>query len=373
VYKTFDMQLRPYIPRAALWIFLVGLTLEVCARLDDWLSYGAPLLGPYNSERLYTYDELGKKGRPNARYLKWQLNSLGYRGPELEPGRIRVACIGSSETFGLYESEGGEWPRRLENELNRRAGWEAFQVINAAYPGMSVATAARRLPQLIETANPTLFVIYPSFAPYIWLPYLRPEAAPPSIAPWLQLRIIERVKTLAKDLLPEPLQTQWRRLAIWLAVKGGVPVMDRVPEENIQKFQTDLEQLLDRIRQHGGEAVLVTHATRFGQRIGEGDESLLVAWRRFYPMLAEEGFLDMERRMNQALREVARKRGLRLVDAAAKIQPGPETFVEFVHFTDAGAEELARLVAASLDPFIARARTAPPSGAVASSCSRLGN
>jgi lysophospholipase L1-like esterase len=355
------MQLRPHIPRAAFWVFLVGFTLEVCARLDDWLTYRAPLLGPYNSETLYTYDQLGKKGRPNARYLKWRLNSLGYRGPELQPGRIPVACIGSSETFGLYEREGGEWPRRLEQELNLRAGRDVFQVINAAYPGMSVATAARRLPQLIEAASPRLFVIYPSFASYIWLPYLRPEAAPRSFAPWLELRMAERVKTLAKDLIPERLLNLSRRLAIWLAVQRGLPVMDRLPEENIARFRSDLEQLLDRIEEFGAKAVLVTHATRFGGRFPVEDHSLLVAWRRFYPMLAEEGFLDMERRMNQVLRDVAWQRGLILVDAAEKIEPGPRTFVEFVHFTDAGAAQLAGLVAAGLEPLLARAHS--PAGA----------
>jgi hypothetical protein len=49
---------------------------------------------------------MGQHGRPNAQYLKWKLNSLGFRGPELDPGATRILCVGSSETFGQYESEG---------------------------------------------------------------------------------------------------------------------------------------------------------------------------------------------------------------------------------------------------------------------------
>src|SRR5437016_13078311 len=113
-------------PRGALAVLLVVLTLEVCARVDNYVSYGMPFFGSDSIDSLYTTDRLGKCGLPNARYRKWKLNSLGYRGPELHPGRQRIICIGASETFGLYEDEGQEYPRQLERELNRRAGHEAF-------------------------------------------------------------------------------------------------------------------------------------------------------------------------------------------------------------------------------------------------------
>jgi lysophospholipase L1-like esterase len=74
----------------------------------------------------------------------------------------------------------------------------------------------------------------------------------------------------------------------------------------------------------------------------------MVAWRRFYPGLAEDGFLDLERRANHETREVARRRGLPLFDAARRVPRGPEHFADFVHFTDAGAEAMARGVAEAM-------------------------
>lgn len=338
-----------------LWALLLGVTLELCARVDDWLSYGAPPFGVYNAQTLYTWDDLGQRGKPHARYLKWKLNSLGYRGDELAPGRVRLACVGSSETFGLYEREGGEWPQRLEKELNRRAGGDVFQVVNTAYPGMSIAASLARLPEVIRQIEPSVFVVYPSFASYIWLPWLEAEAGARPRPPRFEPRMTERVKNLAKNALPLGLQHEARRFAIWRAAGGGA-VMTRLPEENVERFRSDMVRLLDAVAAAGRQAVLVTHATRFGAERRPDDEYHLVAWRRFYPMMAEEGLLDMEDRMNHVLRELGRSRGLVVVDAAEAIEPGSKFFVEFVHFTDDGAQKLATLVADGLEPLISCAQ-----------------
>jgi hypothetical protein len=44
---------------------------------------------------------------PNARYEKWEINSLGFRGKEIDlekkEGQIRIVCLGVSETFGFVK------------------------------------------------------------------------------------------------------------------------------------------------------------------------------------------------------------------------------------------------------------------------------
>src|SRR5262245_29854044 len=95
-------------------------TIELCARIDDYLVYGAPMWGAYNIDRIYEFDSLGRRGKPYAQFRKWKLNSLGYRGPEPANGSVRIVVFGASETFGLYESPDHEYPRLLERELNDR-------------------------------------------------------------------------------------------------------------------------------------------------------------------------------------------------------------------------------------------------------------
>ena len=89
-------------------LLIFVLAVEMCARVDDFIAYGAPFGESYTSDRLYEHDQIGQRGRPGARYKKWHLNSLGYRGPELRNGTIRIICLGASETFGLYEADGEE-------------------------------------------------------------------------------------------------------------------------------------------------------------------------------------------------------------------------------------------------------------------------
>src|SRR5258708_25236363 len=164
-------------------IFLAMMTLEFCARLDNYVSYRTPFFGADSLDTLFTMDRLGKRGKPNARYRKWRLNSLGYRGPELHAGRTRIICIGASETFGLYEDEDQEYPRQLERELNRRAGRDAFEVVNAAYAGLVLDNEMQRLPEIAETVRPQIALLYPSLANYIWLPVASVHPPLPTVAP----------------------------------------------------------------------------------------------------------------------------------------------------------------------------------------------
>lgn len=342
--------------------------LEVCARVDDALTYGAPMWEPYNRRILEMQDAIGPRGRPNARFRKWQLNSLGYRGPELVSGTVRIACIGASETFGLYEAAGQEWPRQLEQELNERTGRNVFQVVNVAVAGQSVATSILRVPEIVDAIHPSYALIYPSTAFYIAPPPLREGPAPdkpvrvdagPARAP-LELRIIERVRNLSKQALPPVVQTTLRRREIEAAASRQA-VMDRVPEENVIRFRTDLAKLVTALRDNGVEPILVTHATVFGSAVSDSTRDYLTAWRMFYPMLREEGFLDMERRMNDAIRELGRRERLVVIDVTGQIPPGREYFADFVHFTTAGAAVMAARVADGLLPVVGP-RLRPDSG-----------
>jgi lysophospholipase L1-like esterase len=343
------------IGRVVLSLLLFGATVEVLARLDDHLTYGAPMTGRYDNEIMYTRDALGRRGKPHARFRKWTLNEVGFRGPALQTGRISIVCFGASETFGLYESEGREYPRELERALNQRFGAPRFQVVNAAYPGQSAATATLRLPEIVGLIHPRVAVIYATPADYIWLPYLSNArtggAAAVEEEPGFEPRVTERVRTLLKSLLPAPVQTRLREREI-AQEASQFPVMDRLPEENVLRYRDDVARLVAAARERGVEPVIVTHANAVGQNPANVDRALLVSWRKFYPMLAEQGFVDMELRMNESLRSLAAEQNVRVIDAARIIPPDARYFADFVHFTDAGAELMAQTVASGLEPLL---------------------
>lgn len=335
-------------------VLAAGLTMEFCARVEDTITHGAPFWGIYTQDMLYDRPGPDFEGVPGARYLKWHMNSLGYRGPEPAAGALRVVCIGASETFGLSEPENEEWPRQLETALRARFGPERpVTVVNAAYPGSNLRTHIHQAPRVLRQAKPDLAVIYTSVAAYVDASsYEVLKAAP---LPRMQFRLLAKTQELRRKVVPLWLMTPLRQLSIERSLRGREDqVTNRIRPEHVDLFTADLNRLLDIYQAKNVPVLLVTHATYFGRQARSEDQSMLTAWRLFYPTLREEGFVDMEAQLNERMRQVAAERGVAVADAAAQMPAGAAYFTDFVHFTTAGAREMGRIVAAEASSLLER-------------------
>ena len=325
-------------------------TLEVCARVDDWLAYGAPLLSAYTVDDLYELDGDVLRGKPYARYKKWQLNSLGLRGPELRAGRTRILCIGASETFGMLESDGMEYPRQLETALNTNAGADQYEVVNLSYFGLKLPTANRLLPDVVGTVHPRVAVIYLTYGGYV-APRTEAGLRDRLAQPEFSLRITDKINDLARSILPHWLQNRFKEQ--WMArYVGNRKLMDRVPEDRLQLLGEDLADSVALLRQLGVQPVIVTHANRFSAANDPQRADMLIAWRKFYPLMSEKGLLDMDERLNGVARQYAERNGVPLIDAAALMPGGSRYFTDYTHFTDEGARTFASLIAQRLAPVL---------------------
>jgi hypothetical protein len=350
---------------------VIGLcVLEACARVDDFLSDGAPLIGRYGYAAMLTYDDTGVVGKPYGHYRKWTLNSQGYRGPDIRWDRERIITIGASETFGFTESEGMEYPRQLERELNKRVGYERYQVVNVAYAGQSIGAFCRRADRVAATVRPSIALIYPSSSSYFVISsHGEDEVGWVKPSRGFEARVRTKFFDLV-DTLPPWFQEFRAKVHIWREVRRNGTIA-RIPEANLVRFREDLDQLVDRLQRDHVEPVLMTHATRFGKRLRPEDRPMLIAWRRFTPTLQDAGFLDFENRFNDVIRQEAASRGLRLIDAADRLS-GQRNFADFAHFTDQGAHAMAEVIASGLladrpEPQLhaSVARTDSTSGAIA--------
>lgn len=356
--------------RIAVGVFALALSavlFECSVRVDDWLRYQTPFLSPYREQAdLFVRDIDGVHGRSRARYRKWSMNSQGTRGPEfsLQPatGVFRIAVIGASEAFGLYESPDQEFPRELERQLNdlrasrrcRCEGIERFEVVNGAIPGMATPTISQDVRTRITRYSPRMVVYYTS--PVQYLDFDAPVAAAPdssvprnSAVPlswYLRPRMALRLKDALKQSAPTAVLDAAREILIGRALAAPTATTwSNIPSDRLDAYRSDLSGSIDAVRAIGATPLLVTHGNAF-QLQESPDKAMLTSWRKFYPRAEGRVIIEFDSASAQVTREVARTKGVSIYDwfsAVARLSTTP--FQDFCHLNDAGSRILSKALA----------------------------
>lgn len=336
------------------------ISFEAAIRIEDRIRWATPLLADAVSQAdLILADSQGVRGRPNGRFRQWALDSLGFRGPEVDrtplPGTVRVVALGASETFGLLEAPDKEFPRQLEDSLNDLAGRHTgrctqpprYEVVNAALPGMYLPTAVRFVRGYLATLSPDVILFYPT--PHQYLDVEAPRSASTGVQdlpgetagrPW-RPRSPGRVRDAAKELLPASVRTALRRAELAELVRR-YPAgweFDTIPASRIAALEADLRLLVGAVRQAGAIPILATHANRFQLGTPPNSRELLLMWRRYAPRATEETILAFESAANEAIRRVAADSGVAVaaVDSTFSASGSGGDFGDYIHFTDEGA------------------------------------
>lgn len=333
---------------------------EGTVRLDDWARFGTPLAsGASSLGDLVVRDSLGIHARPGGAFRQFVINRRGFRGPETaalpEPALV-IAASGASETFGLYERAGGEWPRQLEDTLRARCA-VPVQVLNAGFAGMALPTVIQDVERRLAPLRPDVGVYYPTPAQY--LEAERPVATPPVThptpppPPW-RLRAVPRTRDALKRAVPEAaldlvrrLDTRRQRQALADARTGAHA--DTVPRDRLAAYEEDLRRLVGVYRRAGITPVLVVHQHRFADTVSQEARRTLRAWERFYPRYSGRVLLAFDDSAAVRTRWVARDSQLLVVDPRAALRArGTAAFADFSHFTDDGATLFGGAVAAAV-------------------------
>ena len=349
---------------AARWagLALVGVGVaEATCRVEEWVRYGTPIFSRAAShDDLLVVDADGAHARPGAHFGKWRVNGLGTRGPDAAavkpPRTLRLVTAGASETFGLYESAGREYPRQLEDTLRARgvcgAGWNV-EVLNAALAGMSLPTIVQDVHGRLRRLSPDVVMIYPTPVGYLDYALPRPRAPRPGpVAPLpftraLHLRVVDRITSQPKLILP-PVVATWLRRRMTDDAREGIPAADRfttVPPERLAAFDADLRAAVGAVRAIGATPLLGTHANAFLR--GAPDPVRLASWERFYPRATGATLIAFETAARAVTERVARDSGVTVADVAGRLAAAPSSsaFADFSHFTDHGAALAAASVA----------------------------
>jgi len=360
------------VSRLSFSIILFGLTMEVCARIDDKINYDAPLLGSYDSTLLRKSDSEGiRHNVPNSRFEKWKINKFGFRGDEISlekpRGMKRIACMGTSESFGLYEDSGKEWPAQL-NDLLSPSG--KFQVINTSVVGLGIEYFKPYLEKYVLKFEPDLVILY--INPYFYISQVgknpqktskpKMEEARQPISEGLtlkslriDLRIFPKIKQAFKQIVPPRVL---KRFQIWSMSRevqalekhhlNGTKPIDVIPESYLNSFKNDLNDIILFLSSKGVGVILSSYPVLISKtNLGEYLEIFLDN-RRFCIELSFEGMIKAPKQFNSIIQSIANEGGAGYVDNFNGMPKEIKCFGDNVHYTNEGA----RIIASNFAKYI---------------------
>jgi lysophospholipase L1-like esterase len=347
------------------------LYLEAYARIDDFITHRAPLLGPYTYETmLVTHDELGRRGKPNGHYEKWTLNSYGFRGPEFELNKpentVRIVAFGASETFGLYEPPGMEWPSQLRDELDRLYPNRKIEVINTAIAGLSLMSSLDYFKGRVLKLNPDIVLYYQDFIPFFYSPHDltgnrndtgdQPDWPPTNNIFSIQnVRIIPKLKQAIKDRGPRILVDGYKRRKVdrmYEMLKAGEKNLT-VGQANYDFYKKTLSEFTGFLRDQGITVILSEHVNRIVLGRDEENKGALVTLWKYNPKISAKTLRENYPIFNRAMMKVAEETGALFLEQSS-LHFDPERFItpDGVHLTNEGASELAANFLSVLAPIL---------------------
>jgi lysophospholipase L1-like esterase len=287
-------------------------------------------------------------------------NALGLRGPaaavEKPASRTRIACIGASTTYGFPGPECESYPRVLER-LFAAAGRGDVEVLNAGVPGWVSTEIVHHFATRILPMGPDLVIHYEGrnevfpegYRNYRedYAHYRRPDWS--FEGNFAGHRRLFRCSRLALLLCT------WRGDRFGWSTKLSNPVYGCIESSNEPEAPEFQANLADPSHYDGFRSRLLRLADLCA---GARTRLVLVTmgiWvEKFGSGCVGSGpgfsgpFGEALLRNNQIVREVARSRGLLLVEGAA-LSADPDLFTDDCHFTKEGYERLAGIVHAALE------------------------
>jgi lysophospholipase L1-like esterase len=291
-----------------------------------------------------------------------QINSLGYRGPEMTlrpaPGTTRILAIGGSTTFGhLVRDPLMTWPKQLEQRLNAAPGTRV-EVVNG---GLNDATSAELLSHYLfrhrylgarfviihEGGNDTVPLMLPDYHPE----YTHARKG------WTESPLAPRPgeRTVLRSGLGRFFYSWWlRNTSLSYLITMSTVWFQRPPEENLRNvranepegFRRNLDLLIRNILADGATPVLFHFVLVPPERLPRLPSSSEFL-KRHYEAIAE-GL----RKNRKVMEELAGQYGIPVVDLPPGAMP-VENFLDVCHVNEAGERVKAQYVREVLAPLVA--------------------
>jgi lysophospholipase L1-like esterase len=332
----------------AISLVLGALALEGAIRLRQGRRYGADMNLDAKVVDPITGLRLPRPGQWKGERVSMTVNALHFRGPLPETPkparRVRLAFLGASTTFcAEASSDDTTWPAQTLARLRVRFPEADLDHLNAAVPGFVIDEAHKRLVHHLPPHRPDVVVYYEltNDLSRDTRALAREAGLPVSLDPpsgLLSRSVAWRLLRLQLDIAE-----QQRRAAT------GAGALSYDAEALARGFEARLTSLVQEARRQGALVALVTftHRARQGQR---REEQLANAQTALYymPYMSIDGLLAGYDAYNAAIRRVAAREDVLLIEGAAVVPADAQHFSDSVHLLDPGLEKLGTAVAEGL-------------------------
>jgi lysophospholipase L1-like esterase len=210
-----------------------------------------------------------------------QVGAWYVRSSEREPvgllstSRMRVLCVGDSNTYGMWVDRSDAYPARLESTWNESGRAPRIEALNLGHPGNNSSRLLRNLPEMLESLDPDWVVIMVG-ANDFWTEPVEIDADPAPSTLWTFLRRTrvhrlaymvrrgfeaEEVKVEAETLAPGTFE--WSaRIGDRELDLGSATRRQQDKKRATTELMRNLAAAIERVEQHPARVVLMTYPSR---------------------------------------------------------------------------------------------------------------
>jgi len=302
---------------------------------------------------------------------RFSTNSLGLRGPEFSKAdTYRILCVGGSAAECLYLDDAKSWPALLQQAL--RESDPGVWVGNAGCSSTTAPHHALLLEELPEAGMVDCWVVlcgindlgqqlngtYAQATAHGFentFRYRRPglggRLRRPLQRNLYSFHVLETLGRRLRVALQGGDATVYQDIkAAWVRQqqekrRHAPKIAAEIDPQWLREYQVQLMKMVELARQRGQRLIFMTQPTIWVEPMDEKADALTLGGQ-----LADGRFADSPTRVrgmklyNQAMRDLAAREGVELVDLAAMLPKTTEAFYDDCHFNENGA----RMVAAAL-------------------------
>jgi lysophospholipase L1-like esterase len=354
-------------------ILVLGLC-ELILRVYNPLGFrikGNKIILPINKKEIIHHEHgLGKLDK----VVVHRRNSLGFRGPEPPADFSRdltIVTVGGSTTECYDLAENKTWPHDLGVNLQRR--FNHLWLNNAGLSGNSTFGHYILMQDFLVQLKPKVVIFlvgindlglrgerdfdqrihgvnFRSLDRFLASAAVHSELATAA----LNLYRYYFPKSVMINNQNDPQETDFKKLSHFEVSDAARAALIKDHQDHyLRPYKTRLEKLITICRKHNILPVLVTQPVLYGEGVDEA--SGVDLGHRFVAqdMDGATAWQVLEL-YNDTTREVGREQGVLVIDLARQMPKNSTYYYDLMHYTNAGAAQVANLIATQLTPYLAQ-------------------